>query len=201
MCPSDIALLEADPEAVIVNPHPCTADARTVCPQGTKRLNIYFAAHKEAPLRRVGSGCFGDAGPVKRTVVHSWVHDVQRAKLPPASVRLIPARVLAGMPSRAQIGPTGRHRWLMGVNGHSLLIDARARWHIDWGDGSSTQSPSNRVSHRWESSGRRGVTLTATWTARFWVDGDGPWLVPERLTQTARAHINVLSVSPRLVPW
>ena len=25
--------------------------------------------------------------------------------------------------------------------------------------------------------------MTATWTARFWVDGDGPWLVPERLTQ------------------
>ena len=201
LCPSDIALLEADPAAAIVNPHPCTADTRSVCPKGTRRLNIYFTAHEDTPLRRIGTGCFGGAGPVKTTTVHSWVRDAQHAKLPPASVRMSPTRVLARMSAQAEIGPTGRHRWHMSVNGHRLVIDARARWHVDWGDGSSTDSQSNRVSHRWQARGQRTVVATVAWTARYWVDGDGPWPVPERLTQTSRTRINVLFASPRLVPW
>ena len=201
LCPSDIALLEADPAAVVVNPHPCTADARFLCPKGTRRLNIYFTARKDTPLRLIGSGCFGGAGPVKTTTVHTWVRDAQHAKLPPASVRMSPTRVLARMSGQAEIGPTGRHRWHMSVNGHRLVIDARARWHVDWGDGSSTDSQSNRVSHRWQARGQRTVVATVAWTARYWVDGDGPWPVPERLTQTARTRINVLAASQRLVPW
>ncbi|MEY5145396.1 MAG: hypothetical protein RL745_765 [Actinomycetota bacterium] len=201
LCPSDVALLDADPAAVIINPHPCISNSTTICPAGTRRLNVYFATSADVPLKRTGSGCFGPGGPVRKDWVHTWVRDVQRAKLPPAVLTLNPSTLVTGMTAVARIAPAAAHRWRMTVNRHEVVIAAQSKWRLEWGDQQTSWTTGNHASHRWHSPGVRTVVARGSWTARYWVDGDGPWPVPELITQQAQARAAVLSAAPRLVSW
>lgn len=200
LCPSDIAVLDRNPDAVVVNPHPCPADSSKLCPVGTRRLHVYFAAAARMPLARVGTTCVGPAGPLRRTTVESWVHEVRRARLPALSLTLNKATAIRGSKIQGRVGPARTHRWQVSVSGHRLTIQAVATVTVRWGDGSQDRSQGVDFTHTWARANTFHVRADAVWTASYWIDGRGPWRVPGQIRQDARAPITIVSTVTRLVP-
>jgi hypothetical protein len=77
--------------------------------------------------------------------------------------------------------------------GFEIVLDGRASWTWDFGDGDGLTTtepggswPDVTISHPYPQSGAYPVSVTSTWDAWFTVDGLGPWPVGgEPVTQTS----------------
>ena len=80
-------------------------------------------------------------------------------------------------------------------------------WHWDFGDGSAGDFtdpggpyPDRAVTHSYGWAQTFRVTVTATWSAQFWVDGVGPFAVAgPPITQTAPLALPVQQARAVLV--
>jgi hypothetical protein len=169
------------------------------CPDQRQLLRAWFRHAGEA-WREVGTVCIAQGGPLTVSgaagqVRHRFVQDLA----PPVASRQPTTGVVTQLPvlfDSGQHGGTLQAGYVLA--GLPVALTARSRWTWDFGDGSgvATTDPGGRfphdaVAHAYRRAGGYDVTMTTIWSARFTVDGLGPFEVLESITQKAPLHVQV----------
>ena len=176
----------------------CTSVVRG-CPQGARLLRAWFEP-AGGPWREIGLVCLAVGDPPTVATTGAAARDRFAEAVPPASGRSQPSTgVVAQLPvvfSSGQAGADRAARYV--VAGQEVVLQAAPRWHWEFGDGATltTDEPGGRypvmtVSHTYRHAGRYPVRLTTTWSARFTVDGLGPFPVDEPIVQTDEIDVSV----------
>ena len=177
----------------------CTSVVRG-CPGG-ELLRAWFRAGGR-PWREVALVCVGPGGPV--TVAragHAAAERVTRGIPPLVPAFQPPHGVLAQLPVRFRSGqPPGEQRFALSLLTSAVTVAARPTWSWTFGDGAHVEDSSGQVEHVYRVASRYEATCTSTWSARFTVDGLGPYPVPEPVVQTASAGVSVGEGRALLVP-
>jgi len=169
------------------------------CPQTGEHLRAWFRPQGGA-WRDLGMVCIGEGGPTTVTGVTADVREWMERRLPSLRPRLQPSRgIVTQIPVIFDSGQPGSgiDADVM-IGGATVHLAATARWSWLFGDGSrlTTTDPGGRypdsgVRHAYRRSGPHIVDVITTWSAGFTVDGLGPFEVPEPVTQTASATVDV----------
>ena len=176
----------------------CRGPAR-LCGADAKWLRIYLRRPGGDEID-LGAACFGSGGPASREsaeeamreVVREGVPELRPTMQPPGGVLPhLPVVFAAHQPDGAQ---TSHHTIL------DLPVDLTVvpRWFWDFGDGRSVESaqaggrwPDTSVSHIYPRAGNMRVQVAAVWRATYVVDGLGPLLVEDPVTQEAALTVPV----------
>jgi len=159
-------------------------------------------SHERRAWMRHGDGqwydhgllCVTAGGPPTLASVGHQARGAFVQRLPPLLPSLQPARgVVTQLPvlfdSGQPTGVTAIDVRLAGVNVH---LEARSHWTWTFGDGASSFSttggshwPDLSVSHVFRRAGRQVVRVKTQWAAEYWLDGLGPFPVPDEVSQEA----------------
>jgi hypothetical protein len=165
-------------------------------------MALFLRRPGQVAARRVGSFCADPAVPLQPSALLPGVRD--------RFVRLVPAlqpsfeprgRGIVNLPvlfGAGQPGSLGHPSF--DLAGHAVGLEASASWVWRFGDGSVLATarpgggwPQTDVGHAFARQGRYPVTVTTTWSGRFWVDGAGPFaVVGPAVTQSAGLDVPVV---------
>lgn len=160
--------------------------AATSCPPGEFRRIVLLLRPGDTEWQEVGLVCLVGGAPTTVDDVAEQLSDVVVERVPALEPSFQPrGGTVIGLPA---VFATNQPRTLgertFTLVGFTIVLDGRATWTWDFGDGSSTTTddpggawPDLGVAHAYDQSGEFGVTTTATWEAWFTVDGLGPWPV------------------------
>lgn len=179
------------------------------CPRGAFRLRAWLREGAQAGWRDLGLVCVPSGGPVTVARVERELTERFERRLPETGIAATPPRgVLPYLPvvfdsGQPSVVPATTHQIL----GREVVLDPHPTWHWEFGDGATmtTDVPGSRypdlaVSHAYRSGGTMLVRVTTVWTARFTVDGLGPFTVSDPVRQTAQMRIEVGQARAVLVP-
>lgn len=179
------------------------------CPAGGWRLRVWLSEDQGVTWQDEGLMCVEPTGPVTVQDVDRALHDAFVRRLPPVALTAAPAHgVLPYLPVVFDSGqPAGIGTSAHSLLGRSVVLDPRARWHWEFGDGQvlDTMVPGSRypdlaVSHAYGRGGAMHLALTVTWAATFTVDGLGPFPVVQPVHQDAHMIVQVGQARAVLVP-
>lgn len=178
------------------------------CPIGTDRVRVWLARPGE-DWSLLGTTCLGDSPPAVRDDVAAVVRDRVVRLLPRLAAACDPpGGTLTWLPAVFRTAqPAGGLRHVaMDVAGLGVVLDARARWHWSFGDGTETWTsrpggrwPDDSVAHTYRRSGSYLVRVDAVWRASYVVEGLGPFPVPGTLTQSGTLDLPVRQARALLV--
>ena len=176
----------------------CRGPAR-LCGVDGQWLRIYLR-RPGGPEIDLGAACFGPSGPVKREDAEARIREVVREAVPALRpVRQPASGVLPHLPvifdARQPAGTTTSDHVIVDL---SVELSVTPRWLWRFGDGASTVTdvpggrwPDRSVSHTYARAGVHGVRVQAVWSATYVVDGLGPLVVEEPVTQEADLPVQV----------
>jgi hypothetical protein len=103
-------------------------------------------------------------------------------------------------PGRAELDKT------VNVLGFPVRIVATPSWRWTFEPGASKSYaspgdpyPKKTITYRYERPGARTVSVQASWKGEFFIDGDGPYDIPDPVTQARTATVQVVSARSQLV--
>lgn len=178
----------------------CTSVVRG-CPGG--ELLRAWLMTGGGPWRELGLVCVGDQGPLTVARAGAAARDRVVQGIPTLAPTFAPPQgVLAQLPVRFASGQrSGDRRWRMPLLGAQVAVEARPTWSWSFGDGAVTSdSDDGHVDHVYRAARDYPVVCRSTWTARFTVDGLGPFPVAEPVRQDARLEVSVGEGRAVLVP-
>ena len=93
------------------------------------------------------------------------------------------------------------------VLGFPVRIVAEPAWTWTFEPGTAAESfdtpgapfPSKAITHAYDTSGDRTVTVQASWQGRYYIAGDGPFEIAEPVTQERTSQVSVVSARSELV--
>lgn len=188
--------------AVLGNPFGsgCTSVVRG-CPGG--ELLRAWLRPAQGSWREVGLVCIGPGGPLTVARAAQAARDRVTRGIPPLVPAFDPPQgVLAQLPVRFRSGQRpGERQWRMALAGADVTIAAEPTWTWTFGDGDqATDRDRGQVEHGYRQSTLFRVTCTSTWSARFRVDGLGPFPVTEPVSQEVTVTVAVGEGRALLVP-
>ncbi|MEO8106903.1 MAG: PKD domain-containing protein [Actinomycetes bacterium] len=160
--------------------------AATSCPPGQFRRIVLLLRPGDTEWQEVGLVCLAGGAPTTVDDVSSELADLVVEDVPPLEPSMQPdGGTLIGLPA---VFATGQPRTLgeraFTLIGFEIVLDGRATWAWDFGDGAALASddpggawPDMSVSHAYGRAGVYPVSVSSTWDAWFTVDGMGPWPV------------------------
>ena len=169
------------------------------CPDRAQLLRAWFQP-PGGSWREIGLVCIGDGGPVTVVGLGSQVHEWITRGLPPQRLTFQPTRgAVTQLPVVFDSGQSsaGLHATL-DLAGRSVALEATPTWRWEFGDGTRRETtdpggafPNLAVAHSFRVSRAYRVRMVTTWTARFTVEGLGPFPVTEPVSQSTLATIPV----------
>ncbi len=181
------------------SPEPCPFE---VCRLGTIEYGLYL----DGNLMQVM--CLEpDERPVSKPEILDRVKESVEQLAPELTLKHQPkTRTLTQLPTifrTGQIRLISRSDSLAGV---TFTFRAQAQWRWTWGDGSVTITddpgsswPEMAVTHTYRKAGTNQVSVRTTWRATFWIEGDGPFDVPDDYTQSDETELRVAQARAVLV--
>lgn len=169
------------------------------CPDMAQLLRAWFRP-PSAAWREIGLVCIGKAGPQTVETLGRRVHDWLAREVPAQHGAFQPARgEVTQLPVVFDSGQqAGDLRLAFDVAGASVSLTASPRWHWDFGDGASvaTDDPGGRyphlaVAHVYRVAGDYRAQVETRWSARFTVDGLGPFAVSDPVRQSAIMRVSI----------
>jgi hypothetical protein len=169
------------------------------CPAMQRLLRAWFRPAAQR-WREVGLVCVGSSGPVTVEQLGHRVRERFVEGIPASTPGFQPhVGVVAQLPVAFDSGRRSADvERTYRVLGEVVRLMATPRWRWEFGDGASLDTddpggayPHLEVGHVYRTAGTRTVLLQTTWTARFTVDGLGPFVVPEEVEQVTRLRIDV----------
>ncbi|MGB2840458.1 MAG: PKD domain-containing protein [Actinomycetes bacterium] len=163
----------------------CGGAARS-CPPGQFRRIVLLLRPGDTEWQEVGLVCLVGGAPTTVDDVASELADVVVEEVPPLEPSVQPeGGTLIGLPAVFAAGQPrslGERRFTL--VGFEIVLDGRATWVWDFGDGTTIARdepggpwPDTSVSHAYGRAGAYPVSVSSTWDAWFTVDGLGPWPV------------------------
>lgn len=163
----------------------CGGAARS-CPSGQFRRIVLLLRPGANEWEEVGLVCLVGGAPTTVDGLASELTDVVVEDVPPLEPSVQPeGGTLIGLPAvfaSGQPRALGERRFTL--VGFDIILDGRATWSWDFGDGTTFTSdepggpwPETSVSHLYGRAGTYPVSVSSTWEAWFTVDGMGPWPV------------------------
>ncbi|MDQ1604017.1 MAG: hypothetical protein QOE01_1862 [Actinomycetota bacterium] len=165
----------------------CTG-AAAGCPDALDVLFRVYLRHGDGPWRLQGNVCLGPGDrPATVSDVGQAIRDRVVRYLPDAAPTFQPAS--GGLVNLPTLFAAGEPRTMttrpFDVLGFSVVVMAHARWEwtFDHGiakvfDQPGGAYPDQSVSYTYAGPGERDVSVTTYWSARFTVNGAGPFAVP-----------------------
>lgn len=157
------------------------------CPPGELRMRVMRRVAPATEWVYVGTVCVGDGSrPVPVAEVGQRVRDRFVDLLPPPRPSYQPGSgALVNLPAVFDSGQDeGVDREEFRLFSMPVHVEARPSWFWDFGDGATERTtesggryPDTSVSHTYTRAGERTVTVEASWTGTFTVDGLGPFAV------------------------
>jgi hypothetical protein len=159
--------------------------AATSCPVGERRMVVLLARPPDLSWVVVGSVCVNgapltvdDVADRLADVVIERVPRLEPTYQPPGgTVVNLPTLFASGQPARLD---TRRFELV----GFAVVLDARASWRWQFGDGGALVTdqpggpwPDRSVSHTYARPGTVAVQVSSRWQGWFTIDGLGPFLV------------------------
>ena len=194
------------PACSTANGGPCDSVTRG-CPAAQALKRIWFS-RAGAPWRDLGIVCLGPSGVLKLAAVEDWVAEQFVQGVPVLRPAAQPTQgVLPRIPVvfRTRQGSFGTRSYRL--VGHRIRLTATPSWVWRFGDGRrlSTKEPGAAypnvtVAHAYAAAGVRRVRVRTTWTARYTLDGLGPFPVSADLTQDAAMEVVVGQGRAVLIP-
>ena len=170
--------------------------AATSCPAGSRRMVVLLMRPPDTTWSTVGSYCVSGSPVTVDDVAHQ-LSDVVLQRVPPLTPSFQPAGgTLVNLPAIFSSGQPARlDTRRFDLVGFGIVLDARASWHWDFGDGAAADTddpggawPDRGVSHTYTQPGRLTVRVVSQWQGWFTVDGMGPFAVAGApVTQTSGA--------------
>lgn len=160
--------------------------AATSCPPGEFRRIVLLLRPGEAEWREVGLVCLVGGAPTTVDDLADRLSDVVVERVPALHPTFQPqGGTVIGLPAVfATNQPRGLGERTFSLVGFTIVMDGRATWTWDFGDGTTFVSdepggpwPNVDVAHAYDRAGEYSVTAEAAWEAWFTVDGLGPWPV------------------------
>lgn len=168
---------------------------------------IWFSRGGEQ-WRDLGIICIGPSGVLKLAAVSDWVAEQFVQGLPELRPAAQPTQgVLPRVPVvfRTRQGSFGSRSYRL--VGHRIRLTAEPSWVWRFGDGHrlSTDEPGAKypamtVAHAYPVAGARNVRVRTSWSARYTVDGLGPFPVEQEITQDASVEVLVGQGRAVLIP-
>ncbi len=169
------------------------------CPQLAEHLRAWFRP-ENGPWRDLGMVCIGEGGPstVVRLAVEVW--DWMDTRLPRLRPGIQPPRgVVTQIPVVFDSGQSSAGVSTgVELGADTVQLDAMPEWHWEFGDGvrlttddAGGKYPDAGVTHAYRVPGNYRIRVVTTWSARFTVDGLGPFTVSEPVTQSATLTVDV----------
>lgn len=160
--------------------------AATSCPPGEFRRIVMLLRPGDSEWREVGLVCLVGGAPTTVDDVAGRLSDVVVEDVPPLQPKMQPkGGTLIGLPAvfaAGQPATLGERRFTL--VGFEIVLDGRASWTWDFGDGTvlTTEEPGGSwpdmtLIHTYSRAGLYPVSASSTWEAWFTVDGMGPWPV------------------------
>jgi len=178
----------------------CHWEQLPACPAGTVRFDVSFAASATSALNFKGTTCIGAGGPPTAKRVSEQVHQIAVARLPNLAPRHLAAVAVTGTSSTVTSGAPTAVTFDLRVLGQPVQIKATALIAWNWSDGISMHTSLPAVTRTWSRPGRVVGTTRASWSARYTVDGLGPFAVAQKIHQEADTSVLVLRARAVLVP-
>ena len=159
--------------------------AATSCPVGERRMVVLMRRPPSVTWTVVGSVCVSGA-PLTVDDLAEQLTDVVIERVPALDPSFQPAGgTLVNLPTLFASGQPERiDTRSFDLVGFAIVLDARATWHWQFGDGTdlvTDQSggawPDRSVSHTYARPGSVDVRVTSQWQGWFTVDGLGPFPV------------------------
>jgi hypothetical protein len=163
------------------------------CPPGSQEKRAWMR-HGNGLWFDHGLLCVTPEGPPTLASVGAQARGAFVHHLPRLAPSQQPAQgVVTQLPVLFDSGqPSGAASLDVSVAGVGVHLEARARWTWTFGDGATTTTvatgsrwPDVSVSHIYRVSGRQVARVVTQWVARYWIDGVGPFPVPEEVSQEA----------------
>lgn len=180
----------------------CDVVALKTCGPRAGWFATYFAPSPRDELELVAVPCIGpDQRPIGQEELDRQVVQTIHANAPPLKLRYQPTRSpVTQLPTIFSTGQPRTFRQTDSILGFELRLVAQARWHWDWGDGSTSDTrepggtwPNVSLSHTYRRAGLMNATVTASWDATYSIDGGAQLKVAGRpVSQTARASLRVV---------
>jgi len=168
------------------------------CPGMAELLRVWFEnGHGWSDL---GLICLRPGGPVTISRLSSLARDSFAKDLPPVRPATAPAHgIVAQLPVVFDSGqPSGGFTATYRLLDEDVTVTGSQRWTWDFGDGATMVTddpggtyPHMTVSHPYRRARGVDVRVEARWSARFTVDGLGPFPIREPVTQAASVGIVV----------
>lgn len=160
--------------------------AATSCPPGEFRRIVLLLRPQDAQWREVGLVCLAGGAPTTVDDLADRLSDVVVERVPPLQPSFQPdGGTVVGLPAVFAANQSrGLGERSFTLVGFSVVMDGRASWAWDFGDGTTVVTdqpggpwPDLGVVHGYDRAGSYPVSVTASWEAWFTVDGLGPWPV------------------------
>jgi PKD domain len=175
--------------------------AAHLCPRGAIRMELFLLRPAWPRYRLAGDFCLGPGAVLTPVALVPGVRDQFVRFVPALAPSFQPSgRGIVNLPVLFTAGqPRSLGRRTFALGGYRIDLDAQATWHWEFGDGTAADFtspggvyPDESVAHAYPWQQTFSVTVMATWTAEFWVDGAGPFDVTgPPLTQTAPLAVPV----------
>lgn len=180
------------------------------CPGGQVRMIVFRKLDPVAVWMSVGEVCVGgNSRPVAVADVGARVRDRFVDLLPKPAPSYQPSEgALVNLPTIFASGQReGVEHDEFELFGMAVHVDAQPSWRWDFGDGDVERTtkaggryPDTSVAHTYTGAGARTVTVHASWSGTFTVDGLGPFEVAGGpVTQNATLDVVVREAGGRLV--
>jgi hypothetical protein len=160
--------------------------AASSCPPGEFRRIVLLLRPGDTEWQEVGLVCLVGGAPTTVDDLAAELADVVVEDVPPLEPSAQPAGgTLVGLPAVFTSGqPRSLGQRRFDLVGFSVVLEGRASWSWDFGDGAllTTDDPGGSwpnvaVSHSYPRAGDYSVGVRTVWDAWFTVDGLGPWPV------------------------
>jgi len=181
--------------------------AATSCPAGSRRMVVLLLRPPSTVWSNVGSMCVS-GGPLTVDDVAQRLSDVVIEQVPDLRPSFQPpGGTVVNLPTVFASGqPRGLGTRTFSLVGFAVVLDARATWRWDFGDGQTLVTdepggawPNVSVAHTYTRAGRLLARVTSEWQGWFTVDGLGPFPVAGPAVTQASGPLPVLVHEARAV--
>jgi len=183
--------------------------AANLCPRGAIRMQLFLLRPTWVRYRLAGGFCAGPGLALAPVDLEPGIRAQFVTYLPALSPSFEPRGTgIVNLPTLFAAGqPASIGRRSFPLGGHQIDVQAATVWHWDFGDGAAADFaspggpyPDRSVTHSYRRQQTFRVSVTATWSAQFWVDGVGPFAVAgPPITQTASLALPVRQARAVLV--